>query len=130
MTSSPQRQTKQRVAVAALLAEIDEFRSAQQLYDDLRKRGQSVGLTTVYRALQSLTASGEVDSITSDDGETVYRQCSGAHHHHLVCRKCGKTVEITGPTVEIWAESVAKENGFTEVSHTMEFFGLCAQCGV
>jgi Fur family ferric uptake transcriptional regulator len=129
MNSSPQRQTKQRTAVAALLGEIDEFRSAQQLYDDLRKRGDSVGLTTVYRALQSLTAAGEVDSITSDDGETVYRKCSDAHHHHLVCRKCGKTVEITGPTVESWADGVAKENGFTEVSHTMELFGLCAQCG-
>ena len=129
MNSSPQHQTKQRTAVAALLGEIDEFRSAQQLYDDLRKRGDSVGLTTVYRALQSLTAAGEVDSITSDDGETVYRKCSDAHHHHLVCRKCGKTVEITGPTVESWAVGVAKENGFTEVSHTMELFGLCAQCG-
>ena len=128
MNSSPQRQTKQRTAVAALLAETDEFRTAQQLYDDLRKRGDSVGLTTVYRALQSLTAASEVDSITSDDGETVYRKCSDAHHHHLVCRKCGKTVEITGPTVESWAESMAKENGFTEVSHTMELFGLCAHC--
>ena len=129
MNSSPQRQTKQRTAVAALLAETDEFRTAQQLYDDLRKRGDSVGLTTVYRALQSLTAASEVDSITSDDGETVYRKCSDAHHHHLVCRKCGKTVDITGPTVESWADSMAKENGFTEVSHTMELFGLCAQCG-
>ena len=129
MNPGPQRQTKQRTAVAALLAEIDEFRSAQQLYDDLRKRGDSVGLTTVYRALQSLTAAGEVDSITSDDGETVYRKCSDAHHHHLVCRKCGKTVEITGPTVESWADEVAKEHGFTEVSHTMELFGLCAHCG-
>jgi Fur family ferric uptake transcriptional regulator len=129
MNSVPQRQTKQRTAVAALLTEIDEFRSAQQLYDDLRKRGDSVGLTTVYRALQSLTAAGEVDSITSDDGETVYRKCSDAHHHHLVCRKCGKTVEITGPTVESWADEVAKEHGFTEVSHTMELFGLCAHCG-
>ena len=129
MTSIPQRQTKQRTAVATLLAEINEFRSAQQLHDDLRKRGDSVGLTTVYRALQSLTAAGEVDSITSDDGETVYRKCSNVHHHHLVCRKCGKTVEITGPTVENWADGVAKENGFTEVSHTMELFGLCAHCG-
>ena len=129
MNASPQRQTKQRSAVAALLTEIEDFRSAQQLHEDLRKRGDSVGLTTVYRALQSLIAAGEVDSITSDDGETVYRKCSDAHHHHLVCRKCGKTVEITGPTVESWADGVAKENGFTEVSHTMELFGLCAQCG-
>jgi Fur family ferric uptake transcriptional regulator len=126
--SIPQRQTKQRTAVADLLSEVDDFRSAQQIHDDLRKRGQSIGLTTVYRALQSLATSGEVDSIASDDGETVYRKCSSMHHHHLVCRQCGKTVEITGPTVEQWADGVASTHGFTDVSHTMELFGLCAQC--
>ena len=123
-----QRQTKQRTAVADLLSEVDDFRSAQQIHDDLRKRGESIGLTTVYRALQSLATAGEVDSIASDDGETVYRKCSSMHHHHLVCRQCGKTVEITGPTVEQWADGVASTHGFTEVSHTMELFGLCAQC--
>jgi len=126
--SIPQRQTKQRTAVADLLSEVDDFRSAQQIHDDLRKRGESIGLTTVYRALQSLATSGEVDSIASDDGETVYRKCSSMHHHHLVCRQCGKTVEITGPTVEQWADGVASTHGFTDVSHTMELFGLCAQC--
>ncbi|CAB4663045.1 unannotated protein [freshwater metagenome] len=126
--SIPQRQTKQRTAVADLLSEVDDFRSAQQIHDDLRKRGESIGLTTVYRALQSLATAGEVDSIASDDGETVYRKCSSMHHHHLVCRQCGKTVEITGPTVEQWADGVASTHGFTEVSHTMELFGLCAQC--
>ena len=126
--SIPQRQTKQRTAVADFLSEVDDFRSAQQIHDDLRKRGESIGLTTVYRALQSLATAGEVDSIASDDGETVYRKCSSMHHHHLVCRQCGKTVEITGPTVEQWADGVASTHGFTEVSHTMELFGLCAQC--
>ena len=126
--SIQQRQTKQRTAVADLLSEVDDFRSAQQIHDDLRKRGESIGLTTVYRALQSLATSGEVDSIASDDGETVYRKCSSMHHHHLVCRQCGKTVEITGPTVEQWADGVASTHGFTDVSHTMELFGLCAQC--
>lgn len=126
--SVPQRQTKQRTAVAELLTDLDDFRSAQQIHDELRGRGESIGLTTVYRALQSLADAGEVDSITSDDGEAVYRKCSNVHHHHLVCRQCGKTVEITGPTVERWADEVAYTHGFTEVSHTMELFGLCAQC--
>ncbi|MDD2818065.1 MAG: transcriptional repressor [Candidatus Nanopelagicales bacterium] len=126
--SVPQRQTKQRTAVAELLTDLDDFRSAQQIHDELRGRGESIGLTTVYRALQSLADAGEVDSITSDDGEAVYRKCSNVHHHHLVCRQCGKTVEITGPTVERWADEVASTHGFTEVSHTMELFGLCAQC--
>ena len=126
--SIPQRQTKQRTAIAEILAEVDDFRSAQQLHDDLRHRGVSVGLTTVYRCLQSLTAAGEIDFLVNDEGETVYRKCSGEHHHHLVCRSCGATVEIAGPTVEHWADSVAAEHGYADVSHTMELFGLCPKC--
>ena len=126
--SIPQRQTKQRTAIAEILAEVDDFRSAQQLHDDLRHRGVSVGLTTVYRCLQSLTAAGEIDFLINDEGETVYRKCSGEHHHHLVCRSCGATVEIAGPTVERWADSVAAEHGYADVSHTMELFGLCPKC--
>ena len=126
--SIPQRQTKQRTAIAEILSEVEDFRSAQQLHDDLRHRGVSVGLTTVYRCLQSLTAAGEIDFLVNDEGETVYRKCSGEHHHHLVCRTCGATVEIAGPTVERWADSVATEHGYADVSHTMELFGLCPKC--
>ena len=126
--SIPQRQTKQRTAIAEILADVDDFRSAQQLHDDLRHRGVSVGLTTVYRCLQSLTAGGEIDFLVNDEGETVYRKCSGEHHHHLVCRTCGATVEIAGPTVERWADAVAAEHGYSQVSHTMELFGLCPKC--
>jgi len=126
--TAPVRSTRQRAAVSALLAETDEFRSAQDLHDLLRRRGDAVGLTTVYRTLQSLADAGEVDVLRTDDGESVYRRCSAGHHHHLVCRSCGRTVEVAGPTVERWADQVAAEHGFTEVSHTLEIFGTCAAC--
>ncbi|WP_067697205.1 Fur family transcriptional regulator [Nocardia jejuensis] len=122
------RSTRQRSAIAALLADIDEFRSAQELHDELRKRGEGIGLTTVYRTLQSLAEAGLVDMLRTDSGESVYRQCSTGHHHHLVCRHCGRTVEVEGPTVEAWADSIAAEHGFTEISHTMEIFGTCRAC--
>lgn len=123
------RQTRQRTAVKAALDSRDDFMSAQQLHDLLRHQGESVGLTTVYRSLQGLAEAGEVDLLVTDDGETVYRRCSPEHHHHLVCRSCGRTVEITGPAVETWADAVAREHGFTDISHTLEVFGLCGDCG-
>ena len=123
-----QRTTRQRVAVAELLAESDEFRSAQDLHAALRARGVSVGLATVYRNLGLMAELGEVDTLVRDDGETLYRQCSDVHHHHLVCRSCGRTVEIAGPAVEKWANAVAAEHGFSEVSHQLELFGLCSEC--
>ncbi|MET9490265.1 Fur family transcriptional regulator [Nocardia sp. NPDC006630] len=122
------RSTRQRSAIAALLTDIDEFRSAQELHDELRRRGEGIGLTTVYRTLQSLAEAGLVDVLRTDSGESVYRQCSTGHHHHLVCRSCGSTVEVEGPTVEAWADSVAAEHGFTDISHTMEIFGTCRNC--
>ncbi|KAF0845768.1 Fur family zinc uptake regulator [Nocardia caishijiensis] len=122
------RSTRQRSAISALLGDIDEFRSAQELHDELRKRGEGIGLTTVYRTLQSLADAGMVDVLRTDSGESVYRQCSSGHHHHLVCRQCGSTVEVEGPTVEAWAEAIAGEHGFTQVSHTLEIFGTCRDC--
>ena len=123
------RTTRQRSAVMTLLEEIEEFRSAQELHELLRRRGVSVGLTTVYRTLQALADAGHVDVMRPAGGEHLYRRCSsGQHHHHLVCRHCGRTVEVAGPTVERWAETVAAEHGFIDVSHTVEVFGSCAGC--
>ena len=122
------RATRQRAAIAALLDNLDDFRSAQELHDELRRSGEGIGLTTVYRTLQQMAATGAVDTLRTDTGESVYRRCSEHHHHHLVCRTCGSTIEIQGGHVEKWAAAVAREHGFTDVSHTIEIFGLCRKC--
>jgi Fur family ferric uptake transcriptional regulator len=122
------RATRQRAAVVDLLADIDDFRSAQELYDELRKRGDEIGLTTVYRTLQSLSEAGEIDVLRTDSGEAIYRRCSAHHHHHLVCRQCGRTVEVEGLAVERWAEKMAGSHGFSDISHTVEIVGTCADC--
>ncbi|PKV99773.1 Fur family zinc uptake regulator [Amycolatopsis echigonensis] len=121
------RSTKQRAAVVDLLSTVDDFRSAQELHDELRKRGDGIGLTTVYRTLQSLSEAGEIDVLRTDSGEAIYRRCSSHHHHHLVCRVCGRTVEVEGPAVERWAEKIAADHGFTDINHTVEITGTCAE---
>lgn len=128
MTSTRRRPTRQQAAVAAQLETLEDFTSAQELHARMRAAGDKVGLATVYRTLTVLAEDGEVDVLRTDEGEAVYRMCSTGHHHHLVCRGCGRTVEVEGPTVERWTERVAAEHGFTEVAHTLEIFGLCADC--
>jgi Fur family transcriptional regulator, ferric uptake regulator len=122
------RSTRQRTAVSRLLDNTEDFRSAQEIHDELRRNGEGIGLTTVYRTLQTLADAGEIDMLRTSTGEAVYRRCSAHHHHHLVCRRCGRTVEVEEPTVERWAEKIASEHGFTNIDHTVEISGICANC--
>ena len=122
------RNTRQRAAVNAVFDELEGFHSAQEVHARMRASGDSIGLSTVYRAVQALVDDGELDSIRTDAGESIYRRCSTRHHHHLVCRSCGRTEEVEGPTVETWADRVAGEHGFVDVRHTLEIFGTCAEC--
>ena len=124
-----QRMTRQRAAVSEALEDLPDFRSAQQLHELLRARGDAVGLATVYRTLQTLAEGGLVDVLRTEDGESLYRKCERSeHHHHLVCRGCGTAVEIDGPTVETWASQVGAAHGFTDITHTIELFGTCEAC--
>jgi Fur family ferric uptake transcriptional regulator len=127
-----QRSTRQGAAIDEVLAAADGFLTAHELYDELRRRKASVGMTTVYRQLKLLVDSGVLDVVARADGEASYRLCgprsparATGHHHHLVCRECGYTVEVDGPEVEAWADRVAGQAGFTDVTHTVEIFGVC-----
>jgi Fur family transcriptional regulator, ferric uptake regulator len=128
MSAPRLRSTRQRTAVARLLDDTDGFRSAQEIHEKLRHRGEGIGLTTVYRTLQTLAEAGEIDVLRTPSGEAVYRRCSSHHHHHLVCRHCGRTIEVEGPTVELWAEQIAAEHNFTDINHTVEISGCCPDC--
>lgn len=126
--SAPLRPTRQRIAVAEAMASFEDFRSAQDIHELLGRRGDPVGLATVYRTLQRMVEAGEVDLLRTEDGEAIYRRCSDTHHHHLVCRGCGATVEVEGPAVERWTRAIADEHGFADVSHALEIFGTCRDC--
>ncbi len=100
------RVTWQREAVREALGTSEGFVSAQSLHSHLRESGSPIGLATVYRALAELAVEGEADSL-QQEGESLYRACTpGSHHHHLICRNCGLTVEIEADAVEAWAASV------------------------
>ncbi|MDO5668781.1 MAG: Fur family transcriptional regulator [Corynebacterium sp.] len=123
------RNTRQRTAVINVLSEIDTFASAKEIHRELENRELQVGLTTVYRTLQSLAEIEAVDVLHMASGETLYRQCvSPHHHHHLVCTECGRTEEIDGGSVETWAKQVADKHGFTLTGHDAEIYGTCPEC--
>jgi len=123
------RSTAQKRALAGVLARTTTFRSAQELQAALREEGQRMGLTTVYNQLRALADAGMVDVLQAEDGEALYRRCgTPSHHHHLLCRVCGRTVLVEGRTVERWAARIAAHEGFVDVAHTLEFTGTCGDC--
>ncbi|MFZ1382613.1 MAG: Fur family transcriptional regulator [Scrofimicrobium sp.] len=124
-----QRMTKQRQAVLAALQGRNKFRSAQQVHLDLVSAGESVSLATVYRNLQILEESGQVDAVRGTDGEVLYRLCEDAgHHHHLVCTNCGHTEEVDLSAIEPLLSIVSEKKGFELTGHELELFGLCPKC--
>jgi len=123
------RLTKQRALVLAALTASGAFHSAQELHAELVANGSRIGLATVYRALQALADSGEVDVLQAEDGTLTYRRCARQdHHHHLTCRQCGHSVEIDGPSVEQWATVIGTKYGFADIEHRVELSGTCAHC--
>ena len=96
----------------------------------LAARGNSMGLATVYRQLENLVEEGEVDLIISPTGEKLFRHCGndGGHHHHIICKICGASRAIEVEEVEEMAETAAKRYKYSEVSHSLEIFGICERC--
>jgi len=126
-----ERSTRQKKALAKVIAESESFLSAQEIFTMLRTNGENVGLTTIYNQLRSLSDQGELDVIKSESGETLYRRCnSDRHHHHLICRRCGTSIEIEPPGFEEWAEKVSSENGFSDIAHVIEITGICKKCSL
>lgn len=128
------RVTTQGAAVLDELRKSNGFLSAQDVWATLRASGNKIGLSTVYRRLQAMADDGLLDVVRVSDGEATYRYCGpsldGRHHHHVVCRSCGRAEEVDSKAVERWATSVATGLGFVDVEHTVELFGVCAACSM
>jgi len=123
------RKTSQRDAIARVLHASERFRTAQEIHVQMRLDGEPVGLTTVYRHLQLFVDEGFVHTVQLEDRQTAYRWCGGsAHHHHLVCRRCGTSRELVDTGFEERVAKATEGQGFAELSHSFEVFGVCPSC--
>ena len=122
------RPTRQRVMIAAELMDEHDDVTAQGLHARLRERGERLGLATVYRTLALLTGAGTVDTLSHHAGELCYRWCGDEHHHHLVCSRCHRVVELGGCVVDEWLAPLTAKHGFVATGHRLEVAGVCAGC--
>jgi Fur family ferric uptake transcriptional regulator len=122
------RPTKQRMTVAAELVRERNDVTAQELHARLRKRGEPLGLATVYRTLGQFADAGVIDVLNHHHGAVCYRWCGPEHHHHFVCSRCHAVVELGDCEIDPWIERLASEHGFVATGHRLEVAGLCADC--
>ena len=128
LTERDIRPTRRRVAVLRELSKEPNDATAQTLWRRMRARDRSIGLATVYRTLGLLHERGVVDSLSHHAGERCYRFCAEGHHHHLVCERCHRVVELDECDLGGWVEDVAGRHGFTAREHQVEIAGLCGDC--
>ena len=119
-----------RWLVVELLGEQDCCLSAQEIHDQLRSRGRSVGIASVYRSLDGMDALGLVQRIDLGDGVARFEpaHAGGDHHHHLVCDDCGKVEAFEDPSLESAIERVADGRGYSVAAHEVVLRGACEDC--
>jgi Fur family ferric uptake transcriptional regulator len=122
------RATRQRTAIIRAMEREGRPVTAQSLHARLAKPGKGPGLATIYRTLQALAQAGFARTFPAGEGELSYKLCDPGHHHHLICERCGRVVEIPSCEIEGWASSAARRRGFSVSSHQADIFGLCADC--
>ncbi|AAS06323.1 Fur family transcriptional regulator [Mycobacterium avium] len=120
---------KQRTVLEVLRAQ-ENFRSAQQLYQDIRQNQQlRIGLTSVYRILRALAADRIAETQRAEDGEILYRlRTEAGHRHYLLCRQCGRAVAFTPVDIEEHTRRLSRQHHYADVTHYVDLYGTCPLC--
>lgn len=122
------RLTAPRLALAALIAEPEGHFTAAELVAEARARRLGVGRATVFRTLEVLEGLGAIERLDLPSGEHAYVGCEPAHHHHVICSRCGRSSEIDDAGLRSVVREVARQTGFQIDGHRLELFGLCPAC--
>ena len=129
--SRPQRRnTARQQTVLRVLRESNRFRSAQQLYVELRQRySLRIGLTSIYRILHTLADDLVAETQRAENGELLYRIRNGSEHrHYLLCRRCGQAIGFTVPELEEHTNQLTRDYSYTDVTHYLDLYGTCPRC--
>ena len=121
------QRTRSRDRILDLLKSLNRAISAQDLYIELRNRDQSMGLATVYRALEALKLEGLVQVRTLGSGESLYSSVQ-RDQHHLTCLNCRESIVLNECPVHQLESELQDSHQFKIYYHTLEFFGLCDRC--
>ncbi|MDX8402406.1 MAG: transcriptional repressor [Mariprofundaceae bacterium] len=121
------RLTVQRRAILDLINTSNRHWNAEEIAHELARRGEAIGIATVYRGLAALEQAGLITSVLLADKKR-YERADKAHHDHMICTRCGVIEEFCHPRIESLQEEAARQRGFVIRGHQLVLFGLCAAC--
>jgi Fur family ferric uptake transcriptional regulator len=119
--------TRQRAEVLRVFLETGRHLSAEELAGALKARGEGIGLTTVYRTLKLMVECGLAEERHFSSDVTLYEPELG-HHEHLICLECRRIVEFEDEALEAMKRAIAQRHGFAMRHHSLQIFGVCADC--
>ncbi len=123
------RDTPQRNMILDAFLKYEGHISAEQLYDIVKKHDPSIGQATVYRVMKLFIEAGLAQEVDFGDGIIRYEHCyNHPHHDHLICKECGKTVEVMDSIIEELQKRLAESFGFELTDHELYLYGICEQC--
>ncbi len=121
--------TPQRIAIVKVLAHSDGHPNVEKIYEALQDDFPTMSLATVYRNVILLKSLGEVLELGFPDGSNRYDGNRPYPHPHVICVKCKKVIDPDLSTLQDMAQEVAQETGFKILTHRLDFFGICQNCG-
>ena len=124
------RLTGPRRALADLINEYNGHFTAAELEKLARERRLGTSRATLFRLLDVLTELNVVERLDLPTGEHAYVPCARAHHHHVVCLRCGRATEVDDAGVAEAVAEIGRRSGYRIDSHRLELFGLCHHCQV
>lgn len=125
------KETAHRRLILEVFVSGEGHRSVEDIYQRVRQEDSRIGYTTVYRTMKLLSDSGLARAVDLSDGMMRYEHLyNHAHHDHMVCTQCGRSVEFFNAQIEKLQDEASAELGFTVVDHRLQIYGVCSQCHV
>ena len=122
------RLTPQRMMVVEALHDTNKHISAEEIYARVREKYPYANISTVYRTLELLKELGLVNEIALGDGCVRFHPIEKGRHHHLVCQKCHKIIDLPESALAALEDVLSEKHQFkADLKHTA-VFGLCAEC--
>ncbi len=129
LTEHGRRLTGTRRGLVEMISAREGHFTAAELLAQATDRRLPVGRATVFRTLDLLTEIGALERLDLPSGEHAYVACAPQeHHHHVVCRKCGVSVEVDEGGLQSVVSEIGHRSGFEIDSHRLELYGLCPNC--